>query len=218
MKSFLQIAVISAVIFISSFATASTTSPNAVRAFVYDWFALFDQNAPVDQFLDRLSADDLKIQFPERTLTSHEDFRSWYDGILTTYSQATHDINSLTVSPIDATSWNVDLVVLWQAIPFSGESVKFLAHQVWRIEENAEGKLQIKSYVVEAAPPLAAAAKTPTHTTFSSAMNAANAETSNLTCTCYGGPGNYPSPCAPIRKTCYGGPGNYPYECSVCPE
>jgi hypothetical protein len=38
-----------------------------------------------------------------------------------------------------------------------------------------------------------------------------------LSCTCYGGPGNYAYQCAPIQKTCYGGPGMYPYQCSVCP-
>ena len=40
---------------------------------------------------------------------------------------------------------------------------------------------------------------------------------SGLSCTCYGGPGNYAYQCAPIQKTCYGGPGMYPYQCSVCP-
>lgn len=41
---------------------------------------------------------------------------------------------------------------------------------------------------------------------------------SQLTCTCFGGPGNYRYQCKPIRKTCYGGPGHYPYDCYVCPQ
>lgn len=38
-----------------------------------------------------------------------------------------------------------------------------------------------------------------------------------LSCTCYGGPGNYRYQCAPVAKTCYGGPGNYQYTCYTCP-
>jgi hypothetical protein len=46
----------------------------------------------------------------------------------------------------------------------------------------------------------------------------AESASTNLSCTCYGGPGNYPYPCAPITTTCYGGPGNYPYPCTICPQ
>lgn len=44
-----------------------------------------------------------------------------------------------------------------------------------------------------------------------------SASSNGLSCTCYGGPGNYAYQCAPTPKTCYGGPGMYPYQCSVCP-
>lgn len=48
--------------------------------------------------------------------------------------------------------------------------------------------------------------------------NTLSRESEALTCTCRGGPGNYPYECAPVVKTCHGGPGNYPYQCEVCPE
>jgi hypothetical protein len=70
----------------------AATSPNAVRGFVYEWFSLFDRNADPEAFLERLDTDHLEIAFPERTLRSAADFRAWYQGILTTYAHATHDI------------------------------------------------------------------------------------------------------------------------------
>lgn len=45
-----------------------------------------------------------------------------------------------------------------------------------------------------------------------------NNNNEELSCICYGGPGNYRYQCAPVVTICYGGPGNYPYPCSRCQQ
>ncbi|MBI4871719.1 MAG: hypothetical protein HY814_09130 [Candidatus Riflebacteria bacterium] len=51
-----------------------------VRQFVRDWFALFDRNADVTEFLADPADQGLLVRFPEQTLWNHADFRRWYGG------------------------------------------------------------------------------------------------------------------------------------------
>ena len=195
-----------------TFAAAHTESD--VQAFVRDWFHLFDTNAPVGNFLERLSDQDgdVEFQFPEQTLRSKADFTTWYAGILQTYKTAAHDVKDVQISQVGA-DWQVQVRVQWNAETYDAKSAELYSQQTWLVRDTSDG-LKISRYIV-----------TPIKVekiTSSVSLEVFNQDYSQgtgstgLTCTCHGGPGNYPYACAPVRKTCYGGPGNYPYDCSVC--
>lgn len=129
----------------------AATSPNTVRGFVYEWFGLFDTNAPVEDFLGRLDDAGMQIDFPEQTLHSAAEFTGWYQGILATFATATHDVKELTVTP-DGAAWHIDLTVEWRAKKFDGGAAEGLFRQEWTVVEAAGGKLLIQRNHITPAP------------------------------------------------------------------
>lgn len=122
-----------------------------LELFVRDWFRGFDENVPVEHFLDRLMDGGLEMRFPEATLRSHRAFRIWYAGILRTVARAHHDLRQVRITARDATTYEVDLEVLWEATTTSGVALRFLAHQVWELRDTGEPMPRIARYRVEAA-------------------------------------------------------------------
>ena len=129
---------------------AGAFNRNGVLAFVYKTFFMYDKHVPVEDFLQNLFDKDLSMQFPEATLTSHEDFRKWYAGIGENIKSNTHTVKSVEVDLLGSGTFKVHVVVLWQAESTKGEYLKFLADQSWIVQED-QGRLKIKDYVVKAA-------------------------------------------------------------------
>lgn len=139
------------VVTLSAGGQALAASPNTVRGFVYEWFGLFDENAPTEAFLSRLAPTDVQVDFPEQRLSSHADFAAWYQGILGTFEHATHDIKTLAVAE-QGDIWLVELTVDWNATTFAGEHVGGLFLQLWEVQETEEGALLIKRNQISPAP------------------------------------------------------------------
>ena len=130
---------------IFSFTTLSANQ-NQVYGFVYHWFSLFDRNAPVAEFLEHIPTNRFKMVFPEATLTSREDFKRWYKGIQTNIKNASHEIVQLNINE-EKGQYLIELVVLWRATTFKGESLSFDALQTWKIELR-DGRPFIHEYFV----------------------------------------------------------------------
>lgn len=111
---------------------ASPLGANEVKALVHAWFALFDRMAPVQDFAPHLAREGLRIDFPEITLRSLEDFRRWYAGIQSSIRTASHDIRTLDVR-VAGRSALVTLVVRWQATGTDGTPRDLLVRQTWTV-------------------------------------------------------------------------------------
>lgn len=129
---------------------SNTFNRNAVTAFVYNTFYMFDKHVPADEFLGILTDKGLNMRFPEATLTSHEDFKRWYAGIGENIKSNTHAIQSVDVAVAGNGLYRAHVVVLWQAENKKGEYLKFKADQRWTLVED-QGRLKIKDYIVKAA-------------------------------------------------------------------
>ncbi len=123
-----------------------------VKRFVRDWFALFDRNADVTEFLAVLADQGLLVKFPEETLWNHADFRRWYEGVLRNISKASHELRRIDVLTLGPKSYQVDLEVLWQATTTKGEKLRLLVHQAWRLEDRGGDKPVIVRYLVAPIP------------------------------------------------------------------
>lgn len=121
--------------------------PNELRGFVYDWFALFDRNAPVGEFLPFLVDRGLDMRFPEAKLASVADFRRWYAGILATIRSASHDVLSIELIPAGPHAV-IHLVVRWRATTVAGQPLDFTVRQRWVVDRGPGGRPVIRSYVV----------------------------------------------------------------------
>lgn len=119
---------------------------NFVKSFVYKWFAQFDVNAPMNDFL-RFLPSKFSMKFPEATLRNHSDFSKWYSGILATIKSANHEIRTLKVSKKN-NMFHVEVAVLWTATTKNNQNLSFDAFQTWKITINKQGIPQILEYNV----------------------------------------------------------------------
>ncbi|HNV72299.1 MAG TPA: hypothetical protein PKO06_21505 [Candidatus Ozemobacteraceae bacterium] len=123
---------------------------NAVRAFVYNVYFLFDKHVPVEEFQQHLVDKDLNMKFPEAHLKSHVDFQNWYKGVGDSIQSNTHTVESIAVKMNEDGTFGVHVIVLWQAINKKGEYLKFKADQNWVLVED-NGRLKIRDYLVKEA-------------------------------------------------------------------
>lgn len=112
---------------------------NDVRAFVYQWFSQFDRQADLGEFTRHLATTDLRIEFPEMTITDAEGFKAWYDGIKKAIRRNTHDVTTLKVSRLGEALFGVDLQVRWQAETYKNECYDNTYQQRWRVQSGPDG-------------------------------------------------------------------------------
>jgi len=127
-----------------------TFNENAVLAFVYNIYSLFDKHVPVEDFTRNLVDKDLRMKFPEAELKSHADFQKWYKGVGDDIQSNTHTVQSVKVKMNDDGTFGVHVIVLWQAVNKKGEYLKFKADQNWTLVDDA-GRLKIREYLVKEA-------------------------------------------------------------------
>lgn len=133
--------------------TKSETLSDSVSAFAALWFGYLDVHAPTDRLESCLSADDLEMVFPERTLRSVADFRDWYRTVCGLYTDETHDIEQVT--PVrNGDHIDVGVVVVWRATQTSdGSRLAMRARQTWRLSaaDNEPGLVLTRYHVDELA-------------------------------------------------------------------
>ena len=127
----------------------NSIAENDIKSFVYEWFSWFDHQADEENFLSHISSDDLIMEFPEKTLKNHDDFKTWYDGIRKTIKSNSHDIKELAVTKNKDGIFEVKFMVLWKAKTFKGESIEQTYEQNWKIRVSPGNKLIIERYSVK---------------------------------------------------------------------
>jgi quinol monooxygenase YgiN len=104
-----------------------------VRAMVEAWFELLSRHVAVDELLSYLDLDRLWMRFPERTITSLNEFRQWYEDIGNRYREQSHRLESLQLSP-DSEGVGIELIVVWRATNIlDGLAVALRAMQRWHV-------------------------------------------------------------------------------------
>ncbi|MGE0491314.1 MAG: cupin domain-containing protein [Vulcanimicrobiota bacterium] len=115
---------------------------NEVRSFVYQWFSLFDRTAPAAAFLPYLDGERMVVEFPERTLRSHQDFETWYAEVVALFPRVSHQVRNLEVQA-EGAGFSVRLEVGWTP---EGQATQWFRQQ-WIIDGQS-GRPQIVSYKV----------------------------------------------------------------------
>lgn len=88
---------------------------SAARQFVQDWYAARDRHAPVETQLDFLARNGLVLRFPEMTVRSHDDFRTWYSDITARFFDEVHDVQKVDVTLTSPVHADLSTLVRWQA-------------------------------------------------------------------------------------------------------
>lgn len=130
-----------------------------VRQLVTDWFVKLDIHAPVEEMLPLLAPENLEMQLPEVTLHGLDEFRSWYEGVIHTFFDEVHTMQSLDINTTSQQA-EVQLVVRWEtsrwnAPAANSERLAFDAAQRWVIKRSPDSQnLVINTYIVDALTPL----------------------------------------------------------------
>jgi hypothetical protein len=120
--------------------------------FVTSWFSLLSAHAPVDDLIPFLCATNLEMHFPEKTLRSLDDFRTWYAAVGNAYTDQHHDLQQLDVQTDrhDGDLLDLGIVVVWTASTVGdGSHIAKRATQTWTVARSTtSGGWQIQKYDV----------------------------------------------------------------------
>lgn len=127
-----------------------------VRKFVSDWYYALDIHAPAEECEKFLVDDGLELVFPEKTMRTYAEFEEWLGVIYGTFFDELHNVVSVEIGNVTATSAELQVVVAWQASWFTPPDAKskrtsMNAYQRWMIQtsdKNAHG-LAIEKYFVD---------------------------------------------------------------------
>lgn len=103
------------------------------ETFVREWFDLLSNHEPVERLLTFVADDDLEMVFPERTLHSHADFRSWYTVVGEYFIDQTNTLEEFATQCHEAKA-DITLRVVWRATRTSdGTRLAFRVDQNWQL-------------------------------------------------------------------------------------
>ena len=99
------------------------------------------------------------MQLPETTLHGLDGFRSWYDGVIHTFFDEVHTLQTLKITT-NGDRADVHLVVRWEASRWNApapksERLAFDADQRWAIARSPDTQQPaIVTYIVDSLTPL----------------------------------------------------------------
>lgn len=118
------------------------------------WYNYLDVHAPMVDFIDFLSTDELRMVFPEATLNGLASFEAWYQGVIRIFFDEVHNVK-LVEPEINGDSAIVKIVVQWEASKWSpparySDRIKLDAYQTWTVQRSKKtGKPVITEYTVD---------------------------------------------------------------------
>ena len=129
-----------------------------VRQFAIDWYRALDVHVPLADALEFLLDDGLEMRFPETTARGHDGFTDWYKAVTNRFFDEKHVVTKVD-GPITGGEAQVTVLVRWEARiwnpPAAGSQyLGFDSDQSWVVVEDADSKLKIKTYIVNALVPL----------------------------------------------------------------
>lgn len=130
-----------------------------VRQLVDNWYAKLDVHAPVEEFYPLLAHEGLEMRFPEATLRTLAEFKTWYEGVIRKFFDEIHTVKDVKIqfSPDRA---NVQIVVNWQPHIWNPPAPKsqwlgFDAYQSWLVTRSLRTQQPIISiYTVDRLIPM----------------------------------------------------------------
>lgn len=118
------------------------------------WFRNLDIHASLIDMLPMLAEKDLKMTFPEATLSGLIAFESWYEGVIRIFFDEVHEIKSLK-SSIKGENAKVKVVVRWEASRWNSpapnsDRIVLDASQTWEVRRSSTtGRPEIVTYKVD---------------------------------------------------------------------
>jgi hypothetical protein len=139
--------------------TLNSLTESEIKQFVDDWYLKLDVHAPISEVLPLLAGETLEMQLPETTLHGLDAFQSWYDGVIHTFFDEVHIMQTLNITT-GSDQADVQLVVRWEASRWNvpapkSERLAFDAAQRWVVVRSPDTQQPaIVTYIVDSLTPL----------------------------------------------------------------
>ena len=138
--------------------TPVALTESEVRELATAWFTGLNEHWPLVDMLPLLATDDIRMVFPEATMTDLRGFEKWYLGVINLFFDQDHIIRDLTAT-IDGDKADVKVTVIWKASEWKppaafSSRIVMRAEQTWVVKRSAAtGKPVIASYSVDSLVP-----------------------------------------------------------------
>lgn len=106
------------------------SSPNQVRALVYQWFSLFDRGQDTACFLSLLDPTGWRLSYPDASLASAEQFEAWWKPLRERFPSSNHELRNVQVESVSG-GFQVHLEVGW-TVP--GQPTQWFS-QRWQVRD-----------------------------------------------------------------------------------
>lgn len=126
----------------------------AVDQLAKKWYAALDTHEPLAVLVAMLDPRDLKMVFPEATLSGVEGFTGWYEGVIRIFFDEVHAVQSAKITADHGDKAEVAVVVKWEASRWKApapksERIMLLAYQTWAVSFDSQGSARIATYTVD---------------------------------------------------------------------
>lgn len=126
----------------------------AIEKLARDWYAALDTHEPTPTLVAMLDTADLRMVFPEATLTGVESFVGWYEGVIRIFFDEVHSVQSVTVNALRGDEADITVAVRWEASRWNppaakSDRIRLIAYQTWTVRFDAAGQPKIKTYTVD---------------------------------------------------------------------
>lgn len=131
-----------------------TDRTQALEFLARKWYAALDTHEPTPTLVAMLDPSNLKMVFPEATLTGIEAFIGWYEGVIRIFFDEVHQVQSVTVTGEKAGLTEIKVVVRWEASRWNApapksDRIQLLAYQSWAVSFTPDGTPRIATYTVD---------------------------------------------------------------------
>lgn len=136
----------------------------ATEALAKSWYAALDTHEPTRTLVDMLDPTDLKMVFPEATLSGVEGFIGWYEGVIRIFFDEVHKIESVKLGAEKNGRTEVKVAVHWEASRWNAPAAKsdrimLTAFQTWEVTFSETGDAKVAKYTVDGLEYLPGSAK-----------------------------------------------------------
>lgn len=134
---------------------STALTEDEVKQFAVDWYRKLDVHAPLEEFKPLLKDDELKMVFPEATVTGFEGFKGWYDRVITIFFDEVHNVKEVKLTSVSDEKAEVKVVVNWQASVWeppapNSKRIVLDAYQTWEVKRDpSTQKPVVVTYIVD---------------------------------------------------------------------
>jgi len=126
----------------------------ATEALAKLWYSALDTHEPTQTLVDMLDPSDLKMVFPEATLSGVDGFVGWYEGVINIFFDEVHIVESVLLGAEANGRTEAKVAVHWEASRWNPPTAKsdrimLTAYQTWDVTFTSNGSAKVAKYTVD---------------------------------------------------------------------